>query len=236
MKKQIFFLLLALCALQPACKQKESPETPPDENTLLQISADTDGDGLVTFEDDLNGDGHVNQTDHHSLKLVEEHLGNYLGMLAELGLVANPNSLERWESASIATASENAEAYALELSTPEGMSGYMVCVINQKSFQTLSYGLFENGAGEAVFFDLKTPLAMAVKLDTYQATLLATDGDQGYWKCVIDCIEDELDGFAGSLCASVCAVCVLEPTKASCAACIACVGAVAAGCMIWCAW
>jgi hypothetical protein len=234
MKKAIFLLLAAALSLPYSCKESKPAPTDTPENPTTQISADSDQDGLITAKDDLNGDGVADERDEKALGLLLSGLEAYHPQLAELQLAPNLHTLERWESERLASASPEATLYAVALLGQEGVSGYLVWAVHGATAQSLSYGVYQNTLGQAIFFDLAHPVALRVDLGAPQ--LLAAADDDDYWKCAGECIEDELDGFAGSVCASICVACVVEPTKISCGGCIACFGVVIAGCLIWCAW
>jgi hypothetical protein len=234
MRKAIFLLLAVALLLPYACRESKPASTDDPENLTTQTSADSNQDGLITAKDDLNGDGFPDEHDEKVLGLLLSGIEAYLPQLAELQLEPNLHTLERWESEHITSVSPDATIYAVALLGQEGMSGYLVWAVNGATFQSLSYGVYQNTLGQAIFFDIAHPVALRVDLDAHQMSVAADDDD--YWECAGECIKDELDGFAGSVCASICVACVVEPTKITCGGCIACFGVVIAGCLIWCAW
>ncbi len=236
MKKIVFFLLVSMALLPSSCKNHQ--DMPPDnpETPVAQISADANQDGVIAPEDDLNNDGLTDEKDEKVLGLILFGLEEYRQRLDDLHLKAGLQSLERWESDQFAASGPEVTVLAVELAGPAGHSGYLVWVINKNTIQAIPFGMVQVSNNQAIFFDAAHPEILRTNLDTYQTVLADDSGDGDYWECAGDCVKDALDGFEGSLCASICAVCIVEPSKVSCAGCLVCLGSVVAGCLIWCAW
>ncbi|MBX2889484.1 MAG: hypothetical protein KF734_01030 [Saprospiraceae bacterium] len=224
-------LLGAVLLLHQSCK-KEPPPPPEPDTGIIQISVDSNNDGVLGDTDDFNGDGKVNSLDLQTRDLLRNIFENYkAGVLAEINLHADFNQLKRVYFQS--DTSKNPVRYALELHLPDGTAaGYLFWVVGETSPNVISYGVHELFVGTATFFDASTAVGMHLNLSSFQVTYAAS----GYWQCVGKCINDSIVTTApGTVIAGVCAACLVEPSKISCIACVSAVGTIGALCA-WECW